>query len=84
MKLIRPAGTSIALSIAASLLASWLLRRAMHVNQQGETDASGDKPRGSVVLVPVVVIIGNTVGSPVIMPRGRRGLPFRGGKHKHH
>jgi hypothetical protein len=84
MKLIRPALTSIVLSITASLLASWLLRRAMHVDQQGDADASGDNPRGPVVLVPVIVVIGNTVGSPVIVPRGRRGLPFRGGKHKHH
>jgi hypothetical protein len=83
MKSVQSALTSVALSIVASILASWLLRRLLYQAQQGEANTSG-KPAPSPVMVVPVVIIGNHLGPKVIVPRRGVALPILGGQRKHH
>ena len=77
MKFIQPAITSLLLSITASILASWLLRRAFFLVQGSEGTPSGGVV--SPVIVVPIVLVGNTLGTQATMPR--RGVArLAGGK----
>ena len=70
MKFIRPIVTSLLLSITASVVASWLLRRTIFLVQDSEGKPSGGDVVSPVVVIPIV-FVGNTMGPQVNVPRRR-------------
>lgn len=81
MKPIQPVITSLLLSIIASALASWLLRRTMQVAQGGDGEPSGSNVTSPVLVVPIV-FVGNTLGTQVTAPRRGLARSFGGSRHK--
>jgi hypothetical protein len=80
MKSVQPIATSLVLSIAASVLASWLLRHTVFLAQGGEGEPTGGNVVSPVVVVPIV-FVGNTLGTQVTVPR--RGLARKfGGRRR--
>jgi hypothetical protein len=80
MKFIQPVVTSLLLSITASVVASWLLRRTIFLVQGSEGKPSGGDVVSPVVVVPIV-FVGNTLGTQVTVPR--RGLARKfGGRRR--
>jgi hypothetical protein len=82
MKPIVQAVTSLSLSIIASMLATWMLRRLIFRAEQPGTERPGEGGSPfAVVVVPIV--IGNHITGPTIHP-GRGKLPrLRGSRSKH-
>ncbi len=82
MKTIQPALASLLLSITASVLATWLLRRMLHVEPGGTNVPSDASVQVPVVVVPIV-FAGNTFGSQVNVPRHGMARKF-GRRRRHH
>jgi hypothetical protein len=78
----KPIAQSVALSIVASILASWLLRRLIFLAEQPGNEPRRDPASSVIVVVPVV--IGNTIKGPTIMapPRKLPGFGRRAAKHR--
>jgi len=51
---------SLVLSILASVIATWLLRRALQVTQSTDGDPSRSRGAGAVTVVVVPVLVGNS------------------------
>jgi hypothetical protein len=79
MKSVQPIATSLVLSIAASVLASWLLRHTVFLAQSAEGEPTGGNIVSPVVVVPIV-FVGNTLGTQVTVPR--RGLARLAGSRR--
>ncbi|HEX8917317.1 MAG TPA: hypothetical protein VF898_02345 [Chloroflexota bacterium] len=69
MKQILQAAASVAASTAASILATWLLRRIVYASESIKGEQSDKVPASVLVIMPMNIMIGNTMGTHVFPGR---------------